>query len=120
MVDFVLGRLKFTYQGNWTTTFAYIKDDIVTYGGRTYVCVTNHTSNASASGGFYSDSANWNLISDGIQYKGAWVTSTYYKVNDLVKYGADIWVCTTGHTSGATFQTTEANFTVFVNGLQFL
>jgi hypothetical protein len=120
MVDFVLGRLKFTYQGTWTTTFAYIKDDIVTYGGRTYVCVTNHTSNASASGGFYSDSANWNLISDGIQYKGAWVTSTYYKVNDLVKYGSNIWICTAGHTSGATFQTTQANFTVLVNGLQFL
>jgi hypothetical protein len=120
MVDFVLGRLKFTYQGNWTTTFAYIKDDIVTYGGRSYVCVTNHTSNASASGGFYTDSANWNLISDGIQYKGAWVTATYYKVNDLVKYGSNIWICTTGHTSGATFQTTQANFTVLVNGLQFL
>jgi hypothetical protein len=119
MVDFVLGRLKFTYQGNWTNSFAYIKDDIVTYGGRTYVCVTNHTSNISATG-FYADSSNWNLISDGIQYKGAWTTGTYYKVNDLVKYGANIWICTTGHTAGATFQTTESNFTVFVNGLEYV
>ena len=120
MVDFVLGRLKFTYQGNWTTSFAYIKDDIVTYGGQTYVCVTNHTSNSSATGGFYSDSANWNLIAGGTQYKGAWTTSTYYKVNDLVKYGADIWICTTGHTAGANFQATESNFVVYVNGLEFV
>ena len=120
MVDFVLGRLKFTYQGNWTTSFAYIKDDIVTYGGQTYVCVTNHTSNSSATGGFYSDSANWNLIAGGTQYKGAWTTGTYYKVNDLVKYGADIWICTTGHTAGANFQATESNFVVYVNGLEFV
>ena len=120
MVDFVLGRLKFTYQGAWTTSFAYIKDDIVTYGGQTYVCIGDHTSNSSASGGFYSDSANWNLIAGGTQFKGSWTTNTYYKVNDLVKYGADIWICTTGHTAGANFQNTESNFVVYVNGLEFV
>lgn len=119
MVDFVLGRLKFVYKGNWATSTAYIKDDIVTYGGRTYVCVTNHTSSATAAGGFYTNSANWNLIADGIQNKGDWVTGTYYKVNDIVKWGANIYICSTGHTAGTNWVDTEANFTIFIGGLEF-
>lgn len=119
MVDFVLGRLKFVYQGNWATTTAYIKDDIVTYGGRTYVCIANHTSNASASGGFYTDSANWTLIADGTQYKNAWTTGTYYKVNDVVQWGSSLYICTTGHTAGASWESTESNFSVYVGGLEF-
>ena len=119
MVDFVLGRLKFTYQGNWAVSTAYIKDDIVTYGGQSYVCLYNHTSSSNASGGFYSDSANWNLISAGMQYKGSWTVNTYYKLNDVVKQGADIWICTAGHTSGSTFQATESNFALLVGGLEF-
>lgn len=102
MVDFVLGRLKFVYKGNWSTSTAYIKDDIVTYGGRSFVCVANHTSSANASGGFYTDSVNWNLINDGIANRGVWATSTFYKINDIAKYGGKLYIATTGHTSNAT------------------
>ena len=99
MVDFVLGRLKFVYKGNWSTSTAYIKDDIVTYGGRSFVCVTNHTSSGNASGGFETNSANWNLINDGIANRGVWAISTYYKVNDIVKYGGRLYITITSHTS---------------------
>lgn len=102
MVDFVLGRLKFVYQGNWATSHAYVVDDIVTYGGRSYVCVSNHTSSSNSSGGFYTDSANWNLINDGMANRGAWSTSTYYKINDITTYGGRMYIATSGHTSNST------------------
>ena len=117
MVDFVLGRLKFTYQGNWATSTAYIKDDIVTYGGRTYVCTSNHTSSSNASGGFYTDSSYWTLIADGFSFKNTWASSTYYKVNDIVRVDGYVWICTTGHTSAASFHLDESDWSVFVPGL---
>ena len=122
MVDFVLGRLKFVYQGNWNTARAYIKDDIITYGGRSYVCVNNHTSNNSVSGGFYSDSSNWNLINDGVANRGTWATSTYYKINDIVKYGGRIFVAISGHTSSANvnggFYSDSANWQLLNDGFE--
>ena len=43
MADFVLGRLKFHFKGSWTTGTAYIKDDVLTYGGNAFVCKVNHS-----------------------------------------------------------------------------
>ena len=54
MADFRLGRLKFNWRGNWATSTAYIKDDIVKYGANTYTCLINHTS-AAATANFYTD-----------------------------------------------------------------
>ena len=41
MADFVLGRLKFKWRGDWAVSTAYLIDDIVKYGGNTYVCVAD-------------------------------------------------------------------------------
>ncbi len=35
------------------------------------------------------------------KWQGAWATSTAYVVDDIVKYGAYSYVCTTNHTSSA-------------------
>ena len=56
MADFVLGRLKFKFKGTWTASTAYIKDDVVFIGGKSYTCITNHSSTTN----FNTDSsANW-------------------------------------------------------------
>ena len=39
MADFKLGRLKFKWRGDWATSTGYVIDDIVKYGGNTYVCI---------------------------------------------------------------------------------
>ena len=44
MADFILGRLKFHFKGDWVTATAYIKDDVVRYGGNSFVAMANHTS----------------------------------------------------------------------------
>ena len=44
MADFKLGRLKFKWRGDWATSTSYVIDDIVKYGGNSYVCIANHTS----------------------------------------------------------------------------
>src|SRR6056300_547762 len=120
MADFVLGRLKFKWRGDWGTSTAYLIDDIVKYGGNTYVCVTNHTSQSTTSG-FYTDfqsSSYWQLHTEGLFFKGDWAGSTFYKLNDLVKYGAFQYRCILQHTSSSTFAI-GSNWQVFNEGLQW-
>jgi len=120
MADFVLGRLKFKWRGDWGTSTAYLIDDIVKYGGNTYVCVTNHTSQSTTSG-FYTDfqsSSYWQLHTEGLFFKGDWAGSTFYKLNDLVKYGAFQYRCILQHTSASDFAI-GSNWQVFNEGLQW-
>ena len=117
MADFRLGRLKFKWRGDWATSTAYVIDDIIKYGGNTYVCIVNHTS-ANSTPGFYSDvNSSWDLHTEGNVDTGAWVTGTYYKLNDVVKYGNIVYRTTTAHTSGASFDPTQ--FSVYLEGLNF-
>ena len=97
MAEFKLGRIRFVWKGAWYTGAQYSVDDVVRYGGRTYICVLNHTSSAE----FQNDltAANWQLMSDGQEWKGDWQVNTTYKPNDVVKYGGYIYICNTGHTS---------------------
>ena len=55
----------------------------------------------------------------GIEYLGVWVTATRYKVNDVVKYGANLWIATASHTAGASLAADEANWDIFIPGLEF-
>ena len=101
MAEFKLGRIRFVWKNNWTTGTTYVKDDIVRNGGKTYLCVAGHVANAN----FYTDLANsptrWNQVSDGSQWKSDWATATYYKINDLVKFGGRLYLCNLAHTSNA-------------------
>ncbi len=121
MADFRLGRLKFNWRGAWTATTAYEIDDIVKFGGNTYVCVVNHTSAASEAAFYTNDigasPTRWNLHVPGYEVKGTWAATTFYKLNDLVTYGNTIYVCTTQHTSSSTFDVTK--FSTYLEGLKF-
>ena len=43
MADFVLGKIKFVWKGAWATATAYTVDDVVKYGGKSFICKTNNT-----------------------------------------------------------------------------
>jgi len=99
MAEFKLGRIRFVWKADWVTGTTYYKDDVINYGGRTYLCVSGHTANAD----FYSDldviPTKWNLFADGQSWEGEWNATTLYKENVLVKYGGFVYICTQGHTS---------------------
>src|SRR5210317_2450605 len=118
MADFVLGRLKFKWRGDWSASTAYLIDDIVKYGGNTYVVLENHTSQA-ATADFYTDltAGKYELHTEGLFFKGDWAGSTHYKLNDLVKYGSFQYRTTTQHTSTSSFDNTK--FEVYSEGLQW-
>ena len=107
------------WRGNWTATTRYRINDVVRYGGQIYVCATGHTAAATTALGLEANQSNWDYLHKGIEYKGNWATTTRYKINDLVKYGGDIWICTTYHTSTTTLAADESNWAIFVPGLEF-
>ena len=117
MADFRLGRLKFNWKGNWAVSTAFVIDDIVKYGGNTYVCTTNHTSAANENLFYSSDVSKWSLHTEGVVNKGDWAATTWYKINDVVKYGNTQYRVTTGYTSGASFDNTY--LVTYLEGLKF-
>ncbi len=119
MAEFKLGRIRFVWKDSWTTGTTYYKDDIVAYGGRTYLCVVGHT----AAADFYTDLDNiptkWNQFSDGQEWKGDWSDTTLYKENDIVKYGGYVYVCNNGHTSSTTLEANQADWDLFAESFDW-
>ena len=102
MAEFKLGRIKFVYQGTWQPSTSYVVDDVVTVGGKTYICVQSNTSSSSFATDLNANPTNWNIVADGSRWTGNWAVSTYYQLGDLVLYGGIVYLCTTAHTSAAT------------------
>lgn len=115
MAEFKLGRIKFVWKGDWAAGATYVKDDVLKYGGRTYVCLVGHVADLD----FYNDdtAGYWGVMTEGFAWRGLWATGTKYNLNDVVRKGGQIFLCTTQHTSSSTFA--EANFEVMVEGFEF-
>lgn len=116
MADFRLGRLKFNWRGNWAASTAYVIDDIVKFGANTFVCTVNHTSVATETTWYATDSAKWSLHTEGITNRGDWQSGTYYKVNDVIKYGNTQYRVVTGF---STTGFTTSNLTEYLSGFEY-
>ena len=109
----------FYWTNDWSNTTRYTKNDIVRYGGQLYVCNLGHTSASTDASGLEADQAKWDYLNKGVEYLGDWTSTTRYKINDVVKYGGGVWICTTYHTSQTYFTDDEAKWDQFVEGLEF-
>lgn len=113
----------FDWKGNWNTSTTYKVNDIVKYGGNVYLCNNAHTSDASASLGLEQNNSDWDLFNEGLNWNGDWNVSTRYKVNDIVKYGGQIYVCNAAHTSAATvtlgLENDQGSWDYFSKGLEY-
>jgi len=111
MSEFKLVRFKYTWLGAWAPNARYNPDDIVSYGGKVYTCLVSHT----ASTDFYAELnflnndipplavPRWELVADGVSWKGDWTPDTYYKIGDYIKFRGTVYVCVEGHTSASKY-----------------
>lgn len=110
MAEFKLGRIRFVWKDAWITGTTYYKDDVISFGGKTFICVVGHT----AATDFYTDLDNiptrWNQFTDGVSWTGDWSSSTTYQENDIVKYGGLLYIANEGHTSQSTLEADQANW----------
>ena len=112
MAEFRIGRLKFNWRGVWVASTAYVIDDIVKFGANSYVCTANHISAANETQ-FYLEQNNWSLHTEGLSLQGNWSPNTFYKINDVIKYGNTQYLVINGFTSSNAFQ-------LMVNGVTVL
>ena len=123
MAEFKLGRIRFVWKGTWSSSTTYFKDDVVRYGGKTFICQEGHESDSD----FYTDlnfvPTKWNQLSDGQEWKGDWDIDTFYSVNDVVKYGGRLYICDTSHESASSFtlglEDDQSNWDIFADGLDW-
>jgi len=123
MAEFKLGRIRFVWKGDWAGSTVYYTDDVIRYGGKTYICVVGHTS----ADDFYTDldfnPTKWNQMTDGTSWRGNWATETFYKLNDIVKYGGLLYICTTQHTSAVNtslgLEDDQASWEVYAEGIDW-
>ena len=110
-----LGRLRFYHQGAYNSGTTYEMNDVVTYGDKSFVYI----STTNAAGNLPTNATYWSLMAGGQDYKGAWATSTAYKVDDVVTRGGSTYICLIANTSG-TFATDLAagKWESFVRGLR--
>ena len=112
-----------TWIGEYEVDTLYKIGDAVKYGGNVYVCTLEHTSPTITTNPTYS---NWEFLYVGIEFKGEWdPQEVAYKINDIVKYGADLWKCNQDHLSELPFDGSNTlgdnstAWTIWFPGLEF-
>ena len=93
------------WKGDWTTNTRYKINDLVKFGGNVYKCEIRHTSAITDELGLPADQGKWSLLHNGVEYKGTWQNNTYYKINDVVKYGGYLYIVNAFHDSSFVFST---------------
>ncbi len=106
MANFNIERIRFRWTGDWLVSTDYVKDDVVRYQGKTYVCLVGHQSDASV---IYPDvnyiagngkaAPKWELMFDGNQWRGDWQGGVYYHIGDIVKWKGYVYQNIIGHES---------------------
>ena len=99
MAEFKLGRIRFIWKDEWSEATTYYKDDVVRYGGKTFMCVVGHISQTDFMLDLNNATPKWQVFADGQTWRGDWTQQTVYKINDIVKYGGQLYICNTGHIS---------------------
>ena len=91
-----LGLIKFRWQGAYAGATAYVKDDVVSYNGSSYVCILASTGNLPT------DTTYWNVMAQG----GTDITSLAgLAQGDILYYNGTDWVRLGAGTSGQVLQT---------------
>jgi hypothetical protein len=104
------------FEGTWSASASYQANDIVTFGGKSYVALQDNTNQDPT------EAAYWDVIADGIHQVGAWSASTdYYYPGDVVTRGGSQYIALTYHEPTASFASDLANddWEEFIRGTRF-
>ena len=123
MAEFKISRIRYTWKDEWAAdSTTYNKDDVVRYGGSTWICLRQHTASTFAADQNYYNSPSdtqptptWLKMTDGYAWRGNWNSITLYNPGDLALYGGVIYICVLSHTSAAIFDTSLSNWAVYLS-----
>ena len=84
-----------TWSGDYSSNTFYTVGEVVKYNGIVYKCIIQHTSSVATT----IDNTKWQIVNIGIEYKGDWTAGIAYRLNDVVKFNANLWIATIDHTA---------------------
>ena len=126
MPEFKISRIRYTWRNQWTNGTTYNRDDVVSYGGSSWVCFRQHTASAFATDQTFLENINdtepspaWRKMTDGYEFRNTWLPSTLYNPGDIVINGGNLYLCVTSYTSGSNFDSGIANWTLYSVGDTF-
>ncbi len=108
-----LGRVRTVFKGEWVAA-AYVIDDVVLYAGSSYTCIA-----VAASANDPSDTTHWTKSAGGLEFMGAWDTSTTYKVNQIATFNGSTFIAITAHTGTQPIIGGNASWAVIAGGFKF-
>ena len=112
MADLVLGRVKFVWRQTWSAAVAYTVDDCVHFNGRAYMCIQNTSAGQSPR----TTAASWDLMADGITWKGVYNAATEYEAGSIVTEGASSYLCTTFAAANIDPSSNPSNWSALAQG----
>lgn len=125
MAEFKISKIRYTWKNVWETGIQYNKDDVVKYGGSTWVCIRQHIAsqfNADLTytvPGETNPSPAWVKMTGGTSIKGNWAPGTLYDPGDIALYSGSAYVCLTSHTSLSTFDASSSNWASYLSSTNF-
>ena len=102
-----------TWSGDYSSNTFYKVGEVVKYNGIVYKCIIQHTSSPATT----IDNTKWQIVNSGIEYKGDWASGIAYRLNDVVKYNANLWIATVDHTATNPFS--ESTWDLWIPGLEY-
>jgi hypothetical protein len=123
MAEFKISRLRYTWRETWVSGTEYNRDDVVRYGGSSWVCVRQHTASAFASDQTFlanisdtNPTPAWIKMTDGYEFRDLWTPSTLYNPGDIVINGGNLYLCVVSYTSSSIFDAGIDNWIVYNSG----
>lgn len=77
----------FTPRGTWSSSTAYVQNDVVDYGVSSYVATLDSTNQNPSTATTY-----WTRLAAGPSVRGAWSSATAYAVSDIVTYAGSSYI----------------------------
>jgi hypothetical protein len=108
-----LGKLRFSFAGDYNNSTVYESNDIVKYGGNVYV----YTYGLKTSAHLPTDTTYWALMVEGIKFKGVYSNATAYKVGDGVAHGGKVYIAVIDTT--ANIPPNATYWSQFADGIQY-
>jgi hypothetical protein len=125
MAEFRISKFRYTWEGNWSTSTLYLRDDVIFYEGSTWVCIRQHTStnfNDDLNFSFPGEtilSPAWVKMVEGKAWKYNWTPSTSYERNNLVVAGGNLYIASIAHISATNFSDDILKWDLLAAGYNF-
>ena len=103
------------FESDYVATTAYQKNDIVTYGGKSYIAINDLP--GGIVGQLPTNSSYWRKFSEGTEFKGAYSGGNVYKPGDVVQQGGNLYISQDSQPPADSIGT--GGWTQFSEGLSF-